>query len=257
MNILNMFLCNNIDIIAEAVGDNKTKDGEKTKDPELDKNEDIEDTKKKKDEEDTEDDTVTDTDDENEDDLFNDVDTQVDDSGLNDDQDDSMVDTDNTDDIEGDDNTDDLGTDDASDDLDSTDDMGGDDSSDDMGDDNMDDGSSDDMGDDIDESDPEEDEAIKLKNKKLLDDYFKLYSNIADMINLLANVNEHNKIEFSIFSKLSDNLQSLKYSINDYINIRFNTCSYEQNLAMYFKIANSVKITDKIISNIIENRNKH
>ena len=77
------------------------------------------------------------------------------------------------------------------------------------------------------------------------------------MISDLANYRTDDKVQFITISRLSDNLESLAYSINDYINIRFKTKTYEENLLMYQKIVDSIKISDEIMSKIIENRNNH
>lgn len=265
MSILNMFTSNNF--LSEANKTDSIKDGEKKEDPNMITAED-EDNKKKKNDD-------TEESEDPDDEAFDDVDSEVDSfdepSKLkshspddlspddNPDSDDTPDDLDNIDSSNSEDNYDDTGegddlggddsennpdSDDTSDDLDNNDSSDGEDSYDDTGE----------GEDDLSQDDTEKN---KLKLKKLLDDYFDLYSFINEMINSFENINEKDKIEFSIFSKISDNLQSLKYSINDYINIRFTKSSYEANLAMYYKITNSVKITDKIISNIIENRNKH
>ena len=254
-SILNMF------ILAEAKKKNQdsTKEGEENQDP------DVEDTQEK--DEDLEDDSGNESDDTDDgDDLFKNIDAEA---GSDDMTDDSTSD----DDTSGDD-TDDNGLGDAGEGLDNPDDLGDDtDNGDDYTDDTTEnddssDTDSDDTSDDIDPSDDdysdgeddgsaEDEEKQKLKNKKLLADYFKLYTDIGDIIDSISNIDEHNKFEFSILIESIRNLEKLRYTINDYINIKFAKCSYEENLATYYKMTNSIKITDKIISNIIENRNKN
>lgn len=259
-SILNMF------ILAEAKKRNQdsTKAGEENEDPDV---EDEQETDENMDDGSSDDGGGTD----DEDDLFRNVDAEAgegdsddtttddtsdtddgttdDDSGLGDndtpDDDDSGLGDDNASDDTADDNTDpDDGdnTDGSESDDDGTSDMDGDDSSDDYGDSG---------------EDSTDEETQKLKNKKLLNDYFKLYTDVGDIIDSISNIDEHNKFEFSILIEAIRNLEKLRYTINDYINIKFAKCSYEENLATYYKMTNSIKITDKIISNIIENRNKN
>lgn len=253
-SILNMF------ILAEARKRNQdsAKAGEDNEDPEI---EDGQETDEDMDDDSSDDSGNTD----DEDDLFKNVDAETgegesddittddtttdDDSGLGDNDtpadDDSGLGDDNASDDTADDNTDlDDGdnTDGSESDDDGTSDMDGDDSSDEYSDG---------------EEDSTDEETQKLKNKKLLNDYFKLYTDVGDIIDSISNVDEHNKFEFSILIEAIRNLEKLRYTINDYINIKFVKSSYEENLATYYKMTNSIKITDKIISNIIENRNKN
>jgi hypothetical protein len=100
------------------------------------------------------------------------------------------------------------------------------------------------------------DDTSKTKSQKLFSDYYDLFTNVNDMVSLLSNISELNSLEYTTVTRTIDNLKELSFSINTYMMNRFNTKTYEENLAMYYKMVNSVKITDKIISKIIENRNK-
>lgn len=102
-----------------------------------------------------------------------------------------------------------------------------------------------------------EDDDLKIKTKKLLTDFVNLHNEVKNMYNDLTNYSTENKVQFLTITRMASNLEELAYSINDYIHIRFNKKSYEENLLMYQKIVDSIKISDEIISKIIENRNNH
>ena len=178
-------------------------------------------------------------DDANQDDLDTTDDTENADDENKDDLNDDNTEEDNTNDTEGneednmDNNTDDDGNLDGENEEDDTDE-------------NLDD----------EQNSEGDDEEEKIKNKSLLQNFFDLYSKITSIIESLDNVEGNNKFEFSTINTEKENLNELRYSINDYINLRFAKRTYDENLAMYYKITNSLKIADKIISNIVENRSE-
>lgn len=223
----------------------KKKKGEENEDP------DIEDTQKT----DTED---TDNNDNEKNDTeepdFTDVDNEIEDKEKDTNNDDTGEDdlgtdteTDNTEDI-----PDETPPDDTGDDLGDTPKEGNTDTNDDTTTDdsemNNDDNNDNEISDDEQSNDNVEE---KIKNKSLLQDYFSLYTSISNLIQTLSNVSGIDKLEYSTLLKINENLLQLKYCINEYINIRFINRSYEENLSMYYKIVNSLKITEKIISNIV------
>lgn len=238
-SILEMFL-------SEAKKDpNSTKDGEEQDD--VDVNED-----ETKDDGDMEDDTdqpsddPIDSDDVEGDELFSDVenDDETDTEENNNDTDTLDDDETNTDNNEDDSNSDDTSDEMSDDETDSTDDS----------DDEF---SNNDDVDSEEDGSSEEDNEAKIKNKKLLTDFVNLHNEVKTMSNDLTNYSTDNKVQFLTITRMAENLEELAYSINDYIRIRFSTKSYEENLLMYQKIVDSIKISDEIISKIIENRNNH
>ena len=248
ISILDNFL-NETSLLSEA--DNadveKKKKGEKNEDPDLGDEEGLEDNKK---------DPEKNGD---FDDVANEIETneKMRDLGKDDDFDNPSDETDEGDSgiDDNDDFSDDSETDTAGD-LENDDGESVDDENDlDNSDEENSDMTSDDENENIDdEQNNDEDDEEKIKNRSLLQNYFDLYSKIVSMIQSLSNVEGNNKFEFSTITTIGENLNDLKYNINDYINIRFAKRTYEENLSMYYKMINSLKITDKIISNIVENR---
>ena len=167
------------------------------------------------------------------------LDDTGDDLGTDENMDETGLDDTGDTDTEGEENTDDNG-----------DGLGADENME--GEENSDENYDDETGNE--ELDEEQKNEEKIKNKKLINNYFDLLTNMNSMLDNLSNVEGNDKFESSTLVNINKNLQNLKYAVNDYINIRFAKRSYEENLSMFYKMENTLKITCKLISNICEKR---